>query len=86
MKIMKSKLGLGSNLKRLRMDKGFSQSQLVLKLQLQGYNISYDIYKKIEQDKYNIPIALIVMLKYLYNITYDDFFTGISVDDVNGSE
>lgn len=77
MKLKQSHYKIGQNIKRLRLQSGLSQSQLVLKLQLLGLDISYDVYKKIEQNKYNIDIALLVTLHSVYNISYDEFFIGL---------
>lgn len=79
MKLKQTDYQIGQNIKRLRLRSGFSQSQIVLKLQLLGLNISYDIYKKIEQNKYNIDIALLVALHSIYHISYDEFFTGLDI-------
>lgn len=77
MKIKQTHYGIGQNIKRLRLQAGLSQSQLVIKLQLLGLDISYDIYKKIEQNRYNIDISLLVALHSIYNISYDEFFIGL---------
>ena len=54
MKLKQDTIGIGQNLKRLRKRLGLSQSQFTRELQLLGISISYDIYKKMEQNRYNI--------------------------------
>ena len=79
MKLRQNRLGIGQNIKRLRLNAGYSQSQLVLKLQLLGVDISYDVYKKIEQNKYNIEVNELIALKYIFNVSYDEFFKDLII-------
>lgn len=79
MKLKQSTMCIGQNLKMIRLQAGYSQTQLVTKLQLAGINISLDIYKKIEQNKYNIDIEIIVAFHDLLNVSYDDIFYGLSI-------
>lgn len=82
MKLKQDTIGIGHNLKRLRKAAGYSQSQLVLELQLLGIEISYDIYKKIEQNKYNIRVSELVVLKHIFNVSYDEFFKKLTLNDI----
>lgn len=83
MKLKQSSLCIGQNIQRLRRQAGYSQSQLVTALQLEGIDISYDVYKKIEQNKYNIRIEIIVALHDLLHVSYDDIFQGLSLEHLN---
>lgn len=80
MKLKQDTIGIGQNIKRLREQTGFSQSQFTRELQLQGISISYDIYKKMEQNRYNIRIYELIAMKQLLNVSYDEFFQGLSMD------
>lgn len=80
MKLKQSTMCIGQNLKKIRLQAGYSQAKLVTKLQLSGINISYDIYKKIEQNKYNIDIEIIVGIHDLLDVSYDDIFYGLSLN------
>ena len=84
MKLKQSTMCIGQNFKRLRLQAGYSQSQMVTQLQLAGVNISYDIYKKIEQNRYNVDIEILVTFHDLLHVTYDDIFQGLSVNSKNG--
>lgn len=80
MKLKQDTIGIDQNIKRLREQAGFSQSQFTRELQLQGISISYDIYKKMEQNRYNIRIYELIAMKQLLNVSYDEFFQGLSMD------
>lgn len=75
MKLKQSTMCIGQNLKKIRLQAGYSQSELVTKMQLSGINITYDIYKKIEQN--------VVAIHDLLNVTYDDIFFGLSLNSKN---
>ncbi|MDO4294058.1 MAG: helix-turn-helix transcriptional regulator [Eubacteriales bacterium] len=78
MKLKQRPVGIGRNLKRLRLRAGYSQSQLVGILQQNGLSISLDMYKKMEQDRYSIRVRDLAALRELYGVSYDEFFQGIS--------
>lgn len=81
MKLKQDAIGIGINLQRLRKNLGLSQSQFAHLLQLRGLSISTDIYKKMEQNRYNIRICELMIMKELFDVSYDEFFTGLSLDD-----
>lgn len=81
MKLRQDKLGIGHNIKRHRLESGYSQSQLVVELQLLGLDISCDIYKKIEQNRYNIRVCELIALKQLFCVSYDEFFKDLFLDN-----
>ena len=70
----------GANLKKLRKEHGYTQEQLVAKMQLLNQDISRSIYAQIECGTYNIKITELVALKQIYNISYDLFFESLTVE------
>lgn len=74
MKIKQSPVGIGQNLKRLRLKAGYSQSQFVKQLQLKSLPVSVDIYKKMEQNRYNIRVSELMAIKEILDVNYDEFF------------
>ena len=60
----------GNNLRRLRKKYGFTQEELVTKLQLKNQDISRSAYAQIECGTYNIRISELIALKEIYNISY----------------
>lgn len=83
MKIKQDGIGIGKNLKRLRKGAGYSQSKLVIELQLLGIDISCDIYKKMERNKYNIRVCELIALQQIYKVSFDEFFRDIEINDLN---
>ncbi len=73
-------LNMGANLKKLRLENGYSQEKICAKLQLYGCDIIRSTYEKYEHGKLNIPISIIVTLKKIYKCEYNDFFDGLEYE------
>ena len=71
---IRSSPSFGNNLRKIRKSHGYTQEEIVAKLQLKNIDISRSVYAQIECGTYNIRIAEI------YNIPFDEFFTGISIE------
>lgn len=83
MKLKQAPLGIGQNIKKLRLEAGYSRTEFVREIQLLGIKMTYDIYKKIEINKYNIRISELIAIKQILNVNYDDLFVNLSIDDVS---
>lgn len=70
----------GNNLRSIRKAHGYTQEEIVAKLQLKNLDISRSAYAQIECGTYNIRISELIALKEIYNISFDDFFEGISIE------
>ncbi len=70
-------INIGNNLKTLRKRFGYSQSELVAKLQLMGSNMSRSTYSKIETGTRNIRISDFIALKQIYDVDFSEFFIGL---------
>lgn len=70
---IKTTPSFGANLRQLRLEHGYTQEQLVAKLQLLNQNISRSIYAQMECGSYNIRISELIALKEIYNVSYDAF-------------
>lgn len=81
MKLKQDSIGIGQNLKRLRKLSGYSQSEFTQKLQLMGVSISCDIYKKMEQNRYNIRISELLAMQHILGVPINEFFDGLSYHD-----
>ena len=68
---------MGDNLRRLRIEHGFSQEKLCAKLQLSCIDIGRTCYAKYEIGELNIRVSVLIELKKIYNCSYDDFFMGL---------
>lgn len=70
----------GNNLRHIRKSHGYTQEEIVAKLQLKNLDISRSIYAQIECGTYNIKISELIALKEIYDISFDDFFKDISIE------
>ena len=70
----------GNNLRKIRKSHGYTQEEIVTKLQLKNLDISRSAYAQIECGTYNIRISELIALKEIYNISFDDFFDGITIE------
>lgn len=73
-------VNIGKNLKILRKRFGYSQSELVIKLNLMGSNMSRSTYSKIERGTRNIRISDFLALKQIYDVDFSEFFIGMLPD------
>ena len=70
-------LNMGANLRALRDKSGLSQEKLCAELQRRGCDIGRKTYDIFESGVLNIKASVIVLLKKIYNCSYDDFFAGL---------
>lgn len=79
-------VNMGVNLRRLRLEHGYSQEKLYVELQYHNIDIGRTTYQKYEEGRMNIKISVLIKLKQIYNCAYDDFFEGLDVQDKNKNE
>lgn len=65
---------IGNNLRDLRMKCGWTQEQVVAKMQVLGCSVSRSSYAKIESGICNIRVSELKILKKIYNTSWDDIF------------
>lgn len=68
---------MGGNLRRLRLENGFSQEKLCAELQRRGCDIGRSPYEKYEVGELNIRASVLIELKKVYGCPYDEFFVGL---------
>ncbi len=68
---------IGGNLRRLRLENGFSQEKLCAELQRRGCDIGRSTYEKYEVGELNIRASVLIELKKIYGCAYDEFFAGL---------
>ena len=71
---------MGANLRRLRLERGYSQEKLCAELQRRGCDIGRTTYEKYETGELNIRISVIVELRKIYTCAYDAFFEGLDAE------
>lgn len=74
---------IGKNLKRLRLEKGMSQMDMVTKIQLYGRNMSRATYAHIEQGVRNIYVSDLILIKEILAVSYDEIFAEITIEEVS---
>lgn len=70
-------LDIGSTIRRLRLEHGFSQDDVVRELTLMGLTISRSTYAKLETNRMNIRISELKALSLIFNCDYNTFFSDI---------
>ena len=71
---------MGSNLKKMRLERKLSQEKLCAELQRRGCDIGRTTYEKYETGELNIRISVLIALKKIYACSYDDFFEGLDIE------
>lgn len=77
---IKQDFRIGPNIRKYRLQSHMTQEQVTAKMQLMGINISRSIYSQIEGGTYNIRVSELAAMKKIFNINYESFFEGISVN------
>jgi len=72
---------MGDNLRKLRLDNGFSQEKLCAELQRRSCDIGRSTYEKYESGELNIRISVLIELKKIYKCTYDAFFENLDTNE-----
>ena len=71
---------MGENMRKIRKEKGFSQVEVIAKIQLIGSSISRTTYNKIEQGTRNIYVSDLIRLQRIYNVNFDEFFNNVEIN------
>ena len=75
----RDRYNIGQNIRKFRMEAGFTQEQTVAKMQLLGVEISRGTYSQIECGIANIRVEDLLALKTIFQISIEDFFQGITL-------
>lgn len=81
---MKQDISIGVNLRRLRVEAGLSQENLAARLQVLGLPVSREIISQMELGRYSIRVSVLLALKELYHVSFDEFFAGLTLGEENG--
>ena len=65
---------IGSNIKRLRQERGLKATEVIAKLQLKNVNVTTGIFSKVENGRNNPTVDMIIALAEIFNVNYDEFF------------
>ena len=79
-------ISIGNNIRNLRKKSGFTQEQVIDRLQLRGIEISRSSYSQIECGTYNIRVSELIALSELFQTDINSFFQNIVIDKSVKSE
>lgn len=65
---------IGSNIRRIRLEKKMSQREVEIKMQLMGSSIPPGTLWHIEAGRRNIKASDLKALKLIFDVPYDEFF------------
>lgn len=65
---------LGENIKRLRIEQGLRNRDIVAKLQIKGVEITASTYSKVEMGLNNPSVNLLIALTEIYKCDFNEFF------------
>lgn len=65
---------LGRNIKKLRLERGLRNRDIVAQLQIQGVDISTGTYSKVESGLNNPSVDLLIALTQILNCDFNAFF------------
>lgn len=72
-KIIDNENIIGSNIRRIRLEKGIGQTELVKQLQLMNVGITREALVKIESGKQHIKLEQLIKIKELLDKDFDSF-------------
>ena len=75
-------ISISKNLQRLRKRNNLSQAELAVKLQLYGSSLSSNAYSKIERGTRNIKLSDLILLKIIYDVSFDEFFKDLLPENI----
>lgn len=65
---------IGSNIRRLRLEREMKATEVIAKLQLQNVNVTTSIFSKVENGRNNPTVDMLIALKDIFNVEYEEFF------------
>jgi len=71
-KIISDTINIGANIRRLRIEKGIKQTELVAMVQLNNVNLTRETLVKIESGRQHIKISQLNAIKECLKVSYED--------------
>ena len=65
-------IDIGSNIRRIRLEKGIKQIAVIRELQLQGFNVTKETMVKWEHGNKHFPASQLKAIKEILGTTYDE--------------
>lgn len=65
---------IGTNIKRLRKERGLKAVDVIAKLQLLDINVNTGIFSKIEKGRNNPTVDMLIALTNIFQCDFNEFF------------
>ena len=65
---------VGSNIRRLRKERGMKATEVIAKLQLKDINVSTGIFSKVENGRNNPTVDMMIALTEIFECDFNEFF------------
>ena len=65
---------VGSNIKRLRKERGLKAVDVIAKLQIKDVNVTTGIFSKVENGRNNPTVDMLIELTEIFNCDFNEFF------------
>lgn len=65
---------VGSNIRRLRKERGLKATEVIAKLQLKNINVTTGIFSKVENGWNNPTVDMLIALTEIFHCDFNEFF------------
>ena len=65
---------IGSNIRRLRKERGMKATEVIAKLQCENVNVTTGIFSKVENGYNNPTVNMLIALTKIFKCDYNEFF------------
>lgn len=65
---------VGSNIRRLRKERGLKAVDVIAKLQLMDINVNTGIFSKVEKGRNNPTVDMLIALTEIFKCDFNEFF------------
>lgn len=65
---------VGSNIRRLRKERGMKATEVIAKLQLKDINVTTGIFSKVENGRNNPTVDMMIALTEIFECDFNEFF------------
>lgn len=65
---------VGSNIRRLRKERGLKATEVIAKLQIKNVNVTTGIFSKVENGWNNPTVDMLIALTEIFHCDFNEFF------------
>ena len=78
---LRQDLPLGSVIRKMRLNAGMKQNEVVEQMELYGCATTRSTYSQIEICDYNLRVSELIALKQIFRVSYEDFFLELEKEE-----